>query len=117
MSNVSFLFEFSRHHCITICALMVPASLLLTSWTMLLVKRHRSQSQVRKTMVIASFFALTLLLHNFTWFMVGVVMAPTYILLVLACVCLSFNFWAIAHPTSMSQLLKQLPKALIPYAS
>jgi hypothetical protein len=75
MCNANFLFEFSRHHCITICGLMVPASLLSTLQTMLLVERHRSQSQVRRTMVIASFFALTLLLHNFTWFIVGVVMA------------------------------------------
>jgi Flp pilus assembly protein TadB len=65
-------------------------------------------------MVIASFLALILLLHNFTWFIIGVVMAPTYILLILACVCLGVNFWAIADPASMSQLLRQLPKALIP---
>lgn len=34
-------------------------------------------------------------------------MAPTYILLALACVCLSLNMWAIAHPASMKQLLKE----------
>lgn len=35
-------------------------------------------------------------------------MAPTYILLVLACVCLSLNLWAIAYPPSMKQLLNKL---------
>jgi hypothetical protein len=111
MFNSNFLFEFSRHHCIAICAFLVPANLLLTLRTLLLVDPLHSQAQVRWVMVIASFFALLLLLHNFTWFIIGVVMAPTYILLVLACVCLSFNLWAIAHPTSMKQLLRQLPSA------
>lgn len=35
-------------------------------------------------------------------------MGPTYILLVLACVCLSLNLWAIADPNSMRQVLKGL---------
>ncbi|WP_348250389.1 hypothetical protein [Leptolyngbya sp. NM2-A1] len=56
---------------------------------------------------MTSLFALALLLHDFTWFSIGVVMAPTYILLALACVCLSLNIWAIAHPTSIKQLLKE----------
>jgi hypothetical protein len=34
-------------------------------------------------------------------------MPPTYILLALACVCLSLNMWAVAHPASMKQLLKE----------
>jgi hypothetical protein len=52
--------------------------------------------------------ALILLLHDFTWFAIGVVMAPTYILLVLGGVCLSLNLWAIAYPPSMKQLLNKL---------
>jgi len=112
MLNINFLFEFSRHHCIAICAFLVPANLLLTLRTMLLVGRLHSQAQVQRSMITASFFALLLLLHDFTWFMIGVVMAPTYILIVLACVCLSFNLWAIVHPASVSHLLRQLSKLL-----
>lgn len=108
MFDISLLSEFSRNHCITICALLVPTSLLLTLWTVLLVGQYRSPDQVRKVTIVASFSALILLLHNFTWFIVGVVMAPTYILLVLSCVCLGLNLWAIVHPTSMRQLLSQL---------
>lgn len=106
MFNINLLFEFSRNHCVAICTLMVPANLLLTLRTILLVGRLRSQIQVQQAMVTASFFALTMLLHVFTWFIIGVVMAPTYILLTLACVCLSLNLWAIAHPASMRQLLR-----------
>lgn len=105
---MDFLFEFSFNHCIAICAFLVPANLLLTLWTILLVGQQHSPAQVYLAMLAASFVALALLLHNFTWFAIGVVMAPTYILLVLVCVCLSLNLWAIAHPSSMKQLLKEL---------
>jgi hypothetical protein len=108
MFDINLLFEFSRNHCVAICTLMVPANLLLTLRTILLVGRLRPQAQVQQATIAASFFALTMLLHVFTWFIVGVVMAPTYILLTLACVCLSLNLWAIAHPTSMSLLLRAL---------
>ncbi|MBD3887365.1 hypothetical protein IFO70_38010 [Phormidium tenue FACHB-886] len=103
---MNFLFEFSFNHCIAICAFLVPANLLLTLSTILLVGRKSSPAQIYLTMLAASSVALILLLHDFTWFSIGVVMAPTYILLVLACVCLSLNLWAIAHPNSMKQLLK-----------
>jgi hypothetical protein len=106
MFDLNLLFEFSRNHCVAICTLMVPANLLLTLRTILLVGRLRSQIQVQQATVTASFFALTMLLHVFTWFIIGVVMAPTYILLTLVCVCLSLNLWAIAHPASMHQLLR-----------
>jgi len=105
------LFEFSRHHCIAICAFMVPATLLLTLRTMWLVGRLRPQAEIQQTIIAASFCACILLLHDYTWFMIGVVMVPTYIILTLAGVCLSLNFWAIAHPTSMGKLLR----VLIPY--
>jgi len=107
MLNINFLFDFSRNYCGAICAFWVPANLLFTLGTVSLAVQLRPLIQVYLSAFAASFFALTLLLHDFTWFSVGVVMPPTYILLALACVCLSFNIWAIAHPTSMKQRLKE----------
>ncbi len=104
--KMNFLFEFSRNHCIAICAFLVPATLLLTLGSILLVIQLRPLTQVYLSAVAASLCALTLLLHDFTWFSIGVVMPPTYVLLALACVCLSFNLWAIAYPTSVRQLLQ-----------
>lgn len=104
---MDFLFNFSHSHCIAICGFLVPASLLLTLWTLLLVGWQRPSSQMYFSVIFANLFALTLLLHDFTWFSIGVVMAPTYILLTLAGVCLSLNIWAIAHPASVKQLLKE----------
>lgn len=103
---MNFLFEFSRSYCTEICTFLVPANLLLTLWTILLVVWLRPLAQVYSSVLTASLFALTLLLHDFTWFSIGVVMAPTYILLALACICLCLNVWAITHPTSMKQLQK-----------
>lgn len=103
MLNLNLLFEFSRNHCITICAFIIPANLLLTLQTILLVGLNRSQIQIQKSMVIASFLALTMLVHVLSWFMIGIVMIPTYILLTLGGICLILNIWAVIHPVSMRQ--------------
>lgn len=105
---MNFLFQFSFDHCIAICAFLVPANLLLTLWAIVLVGQLRSPAQMYLATLAASLVALILLLHDFTWFAIGVVMAPTYILLVLGCVCLSLNLWAIAYPNSVKQLLNGL---------
>lgn len=102
------LFDFSRSHCIAICSFLVPINLLLTLWTLLLVGWQQPVPQVYFSAIFTSLFAFTLLLHDFTWFSIGVVMAPTYILLALACVCFSLSLWAIVHPASMKQLSKEL---------
>jgi hypothetical protein len=105
---MNFLFEFSFDHCIEICAFLVPANLLLTLWTILLIGQLGSPNQIYLATLAASLASLILLLHDFTWFAIGVVMAPTYILLVLGCVCLSLNLWAIAYPNRVKQLLNGL---------
>lgn len=104
---MQLLFDFSRNYCIAICAFLVPTNLLLTLCTLYLVVRLQPPIQIYLSAFATSLFALVLLLHDFTWFSIGVVMAPTYILLVLVCVCLSLNIWAIAHPTSMKQRLRE----------
>lgn len=91
------LAEFSRIHCISICAFLVPANLLLTLLTMLLTALHRPQIRVWQAAGIASIPALVMVYHVFTWFMVGVVMAPTYILLGLGTACLFINLGAVFY--------------------
>lgn len=106
MFDFNALFEFSRTNCVAICAFLVPANLLLTSQTMLLVGLHRPQSQVRKAAILACIPALVMVFHVCIWWIIGVVMAPTFILLWLASTCLGINFWAIAHSQSMARLLR-----------
>ena len=53
------------------------------------------QAWVWQAAGVGSIFAIVMILHVFTWFVVGVVMAPTYILLWLGSSCLFTNFGAI----------------------
>lgn len=89
------LAEFSRTYCISICAFLVPAILVATGLTMIFTVLRRPQVQIWQTAGIGSFFAIVMILHVYTWFLVGVVMAPTYILLWLGSTCLLVNCAAI----------------------
>lgn len=96
MPDFNLLSEFSRTHCIAICAVLVPANLLATSQTMLFVWFGRPIEQIYGITFAASLYALVLLSHVITWLTIGVVMLPTYILSVLGCLCLLINISAIA---------------------
>lgn len=89
--------EFSRSHCVAICAFLVPANLVATTLTLILAALRRPQIQVWQAAGIALAFALMMVLHVFTWFTIGVVMAPTYILLWLGSTCTIANIVAIAY--------------------
>jgi hypothetical protein len=113
MLDINPLLEFSRTHCIAICAVLVPANLIATTSTLFAVGRRRSPHQIWQLTAIASLFALVMVLHVMTWLMIGVVMAPTYILFALGSVCLLTNGWAIAHPASLAGLLNRVAPALL----
>lgn len=108
MPDFNPLFEFSRTYCVAICTFLVPANLLVTIFTLLLVGFNRPKLQVRRSIAIAIFLALTMISHVMTWFMIGVVMTQTYVLLSLGMVCLITNLWALVHPTSLHQQLINL---------
>lgn len=95
MLDINTITEFSRNHCVTICAFLVPANLIPTLSTMVLAALHRPLSQVCQSAAIATFFAVVMILHVYTWFAIGVVQLPTYILLWLAVTCLFANLGAI----------------------
>lgn len=86
------LAEFSRAHCVSICAFLVPANLVATSATIIFTLLRRPSAQVWQAAGIGSIFALLMIWHVYTWFQVGVVLAPTYILLWLGSSCLLTNF-------------------------
>jgi hypothetical protein len=99
LDSVNVLFEFSRTHCVAICAALVPANLLATSQTMLFTGLGRPIEQVRFMAKVSSLYAVLILLHVFTWLSIGVVMAPTYILTFLGCLCLVLNLGSVAIAT------------------
>ena len=106
MLDFNTVTEFSHTYCIAICAFLVPANLLTTLQTAILTGLNRPRIQVWASVVVASLWATAMISHVFTWFAIGVVMPPTYILLVMAITCLTINVWAIAHPASMMQLIR-----------
>ncbi|AFY42281.1 hypothetical protein [Nostoc sp. PCC 7107] len=95
MLDFHTLAEFSRSNCIGICAFLVPANLIATLLTIILTALRRPLSQLQPVVGIATIFALVMILHVYSWFVVGVVMAPTYILMSLAITCLLTNIAAI----------------------
>lgn len=99
------LLEFSHQHCLAICAALVPLNLLATSLTLGLVGSNRSHRLIHLSTTIASLFAAVMVLHVMTWFVIGVVMLPTYVLLTLASLCLLINLWARLSPINLRHFL------------
>ncbi len=95
MLDFNSLAEFSRTNCVSICAFLVPANLLATLLTMIFAALRRPSSQVWQSAIVACMFAVVMILHVYTWFMIGVVMIPTYVLLWLAVTCLVCNVGSI----------------------
>ena len=114
MFDFNTLTEFSRANCIAISAFWVPANLVATSLTIIFTVLRRPAVQVCLAAGVASIFASVMILHVFTWFMIGVVMAPTYILFTLGSTCLGINFWAITHPQTQARFLQALFSRLYP---
>lgn len=104
MLELNTLAEFSRNNCIGICAFLVPANILTTLLTMILVFLNRPLGQVWISTGLACLFASVMVLHVYTWFMIGVVMTPTYILLSLAVTCLLTNLLLIIWRRNSLQL-------------
>lgn len=83
------IFEFSRQNCVTICAFLVPANLITTLLTLILLFTQHSRIRIRLATTLSFIFAFTLFLHVSTWFIIGVVTPVTFILFGLGATCLA----------------------------
>ncbi len=95
MLDLHCLNEFSRSHCIAICAFLVPANLIATSQTILFTILKRSPVQIFTISASAIIYALLMIFHVISWYIIGVVMAPTFILMFLGITCFAINLTAI----------------------
>ena len=111
MLDFNTLTEFSHTYCIGICAFLVPANLLTTLQTAILTGLNRPRIQVWASVAMASLWATAMIFHVFSWFAIGVVMPPTYILLAMGITCLTINIWAVGHPATMLQLIRVVVSA------
>lgn len=103
MLDLTSVCELSRTYCIAICAVLVPANLLATSQTVLMVWFRRPIAQIWLMAGVSSFYALVMVLHVLTWLIVGVVMIPTYVLMWLGSTCLVTNLLAIAVASQLGR--------------
>jgi hypothetical protein len=105
MFELNSIAEFSRCHCIGICAFLVPTNLCLAIATMGLTAWDRMPRLTLAIVTVGIFPAITLFLHVATWWAIGVVMLPTFILPILATTCLAIYAYAIGNPHHMKNLL------------
>lgn len=104
MFDLEPIFEFSRHNCVAICSFLVPANLIATISTLVLVVMNQSLSKIRWSLVLASTFAITLFIHVSTWFAIGIVTPVTFILFGLGTTCLLINIIAVVYRRDIAQI-------------
>ena len=108
MLDFAPVLEFSHTHCVAICTALVPLNLLATLGTLGLVGTQRPVRLIRLAVAVALLLAGVMVLHVLTWFVIGVVQVPTYVLLGLGSLCLAMNLWAIAHRRSLLYVLQAI---------
>ncbi len=81
--------------------MLVPTNLGLAIATMLLVGLNRSALTIYTTVALSVLPAIILLLHVATWWAIGVIMLPTFILPVLAVTCLVIQAYALINPQQL----------------
>ena len=67
---------------------------------------------MRLAAVLGLLSAVALALHVFSWFLLGVVMPPSYMLLSLSTLCLGINLWAAIRPEHLLSGLRFLSLSL-----
>ncbi len=108
MIDFTTIAEFSRANCLEICSFLVPFNLLATLQTLIFIGLNRPASQIFLIAGFASLYSGLMVLHVFTWFMIGVVMIPTYVLLLLGTTCLIINIWAVQSPSSLKSVIEKI---------
>ena len=108
MFDITSLGEFSRNHCIGICAFLVPANLLTTLTSLILVIINPAQRNLLISASIAISFAIILSCHVASWLIVGVIQVPTFILLALSVFCIGLNIWVIRRSQQKEPWLSKI---------
>lgn len=105
MFDLNTIAEFSRSNCLAICAVMVPVNLIACLQCLILVGLNRPKNQVNFASIMASIYAIIMLLHVGSWFVIGVVRIQTFILLTLACICLIVNTLTLSHGSMIRTII------------
>ena len=112
MFDLEPLFQFSRHYCVAICSILVPANLIATIATITLAFTRQKLIKMRWSSAIAATLAITLFLHVSTWFIIGIITPVTFILFGLGTSCLAVNILAIAYRREIARFSTKLLSSL-----
>ena len=91
--DLNFLAEISRIHCVSICAFLIPAILMTTLQSILLVVFQRREMALTVSVLLSLSAISFMVFHVSTWFVIGVITPVTFILLGLSLSCLTINLW------------------------
>lgn len=105
MLELEPIWEFSRNNCVAICSFLVPANIVATLMTCVLVIMKRSPEQISWSIATASIMAIALFVHISTWFAIGVITPITFILFGLGTTCLTVNTLAFIYRQQISQFV------------
>ena len=113
MFDFNNIIEFSHLYCVAICGLLVPMNVLASLQPIIFTILHRPKQEINLIALVASFYALMIILHVGSWFIVGVVRIQTFILLWFASCCLITNIWAVSHGSSMRVTIQFLQQFIV----
>ncbi len=108
MLDLSTLHEFSRCHCLAICAGLVPANLLLSTAVIGLTMFNGSRATRRWLSIGGAGCFMLLLAHVMSWWLIGVVAPATFILPALGLCCSAINGACLSYPVSMSRFWRSI---------
>ncbi len=113
MFDFNNIIEFSHLYCVAICGLLVPMNVLASLQPIIFTVLHRPKKEINLMALVASFYALMIILHVGSWFIVGVVRIQTFILLLFASCSLITNIWAVSHGSSMRATIQFFQKFIV----
>jgi len=113
MFDFNNIIEFSHLYCVAICGFLVPINVLASLQQIIFTILHRPKKEINLMALVASFYALMIILHVGSWFIVGVVRIQTFILLWFASCCLITNIWAVVHGSSMRVTIQFLQQFIV----
>ncbi|MEN9222424.1 MAG: hypothetical protein Q6M04_08295 [Thermostichus sp. BF3_bins_97] len=102
ITDLGVLLSWSRAYCGWVCGALVPACLMITLQVLLFTAFGYPQRWIP---ALACLFWVGLLeAHVLSWFWVGVVRIPTFVLIGLGVLCLVLAGWAMVFPTPLQRL-------------
>jgi hypothetical protein len=102
MTGLGLVLSWSRAYCGWVCGALVPACLLITLQVLIFtVLQHPHRRVVAGVSLV---WVGLLEVHVWSWFWVGVVQIPTFVLIGLGLLCVLLVIWAMAFPGPLQRL-------------